>query len=101
MKIFSNLLLLFILLFSITGIANAGNETRSLRTESGKIIVLGDSFSKFNEATHQSTQIVQSYEWKENKNRYTANVYHYEINNTIYNITIVNNEIRKMEWFRK
>lgn len=93
-------LYLMLSLFSVS-MVYAANETRSLRTATGQIVSVGDRFSQVIEATNQTAHLIQSYEWKENKNRYTANVYHYEDGNSVYNITVVNNEVKKIEWFRK
>lgn len=99
-KIYAVLLTLNLSLIVPT-VVNAANETRSMRTQSGEIIVIGDRFSKLSQAMQHVPQPIQSYEFKENKNRYTASVYHYEINQIIYSITVVNNTITKIEWFRK
>ena len=79
----------------------AANESRSFRTPSGQIISLGDSYAKLSSHMKQTPTSTQHYEWKEGKNRFTAYSYTYEFHDLIYTFTVVNNEIRKIEWIRK
>lgn len=49
----------------------------------------------------QSPVSMNSYEVKENDLTVTASDYTYDIDNVLYTLTIINNQVRKIEWVRK
>lgn len=92
--------LLFI--FAIgTSYATAATETRTIRTENGQLVSLGDSYIQLVQNMQQSPISVRNYEWKEGRKQLTASDYVYLVGNTYYTVTIVDNVIKKIIWDRK
>ena len=92
--------LLFI--FAIgTSYATAATETRTIRTENGQLVSLGDSYIQLVQNMQQSPISVRNYEWKEGRKQLTASDYVYLVGNTYYTVTIVDNVIKKIVWDRK
>lgn len=79
----------------------AGTSATSVRTSSGQIVALGDSISEMMSRVNQSPVSMNSYETKEGDLTVTASDYTYEIENILYTFTIINNQVRKIQWDRK
>lgn len=73
-------------------------ETSSIRTPEGQTLSLGDSFTDMQTRLHLSPSSMVSREFKENKKDYLAMDYTYEVENMLYTITIVNDQVKKIEW---
>ena len=71
------------------------------RTTSGQLISVGDSFAEMNTRIAQSPISMQTYEKKEGKTTVTVSNYTYEIDQINYTFTVIDNQIRKIEWIRK
>ncbi|OTG83842.1 hypothetical protein [Acinetobacter sp. ANC 4648] len=95
---------ILILLLSLTcsSLLFAANQTNNLRTGNGQLVTIGDSYTELVTRMDQSPLSMNSYEWKENNNRTSiAMDYTYQIENTIYTVTVVNNRVQKIEWINK
>lgn len=92
--------LLFIFVIG-TSYAIAATETRTIRTENGQLVSLGDSYIQLVQNMQQSPISVRNYEWKEGRKQLTASDYVYLVGNTYYTVTIVDNVIKKIVWDRK
>lgn len=84
-----------------TSYATAATETRTIRTENGQLVSLGDSYIQLVQNMQQSPMSVRNYEWKEGRKQLTASDYVYLVGNTYYTVTIVDNVIKKIVWDRK
>ena len=84
-----------------TSYATAATETRTIRTENGQLVSLGDSYIQLVQNMQQSPISVRNYEWKEGRKQLTASDYVYLVGNTYYTVTIVDNVIKKIVWDRK
>jgi hypothetical protein len=92
--------LLFVFVIG-TSYATAATETRTIRTENGQLVSLGDSYIQLVQNMQQSPISVRNYEWKEGKKQLTASDYVYLVGNAYYTVTIVDNVIKKIVWDRK
>lgn len=92
--------LLFVFVIG-TSYATAATETRTIRTENGQLVSLGDSYIQLVQNMQQSPISVRNYEWKEGKKQLTASDYMYLVGNAYYTVTIVDNVIKKIVWDRK
>lgn len=97
---------LLFLVFSviISSSAFAGTSTTAVRTSSGQLVSVGDSLTEMSTRIGQSPISMNTYErkeGKEGKTTVTVSNYIYEIENVTYTFTVVNNQIRKIEWIRK
>jgi hypothetical protein len=84
-----------------TSYATAATETRTIRTENGQLVSLGDSYIQLVQNMQQPPMLVRNYEWKEGRKQLTASDYVYLVGNTYYTVTIVDNVIKKIVWDRK
>lgn len=84
-----------------TSYATAATETRTIRTENGQLVSLGDSYIQLVQNMQQPPMSVRNYEWKEGRKQLTASDYVYLVGNTYYTVTIVDNVIKKIVWDRK
>lgn len=94
-------ILALMLSLSLSSIAIAANQTTTLRTPTGQLVSVGDSYTELVTRMDQSPLSMNSYEWKQGKNRYMAMDYLYQIENTVYTVTVVNNQVKKIEWINK
>ena len=78
----------------------AASETTSIRTVTGQIVSIGDSFSDVVTRLNQSPKSMNSYEIKEDNVVKTVSDYVYEISGITYTLTIINNQVRKIVWSR-
>lgn len=85
----------------ISSFAIAGTSTSAVRTSTGQMVNVGDSVSEMMLRIAQSPVSMNSYEMKEGDLTVTASDYTYDIDNVIYTFTVVNNQVRKIEWVRK
>lgn len=85
----------------ISSFAIAGTSTSAVRTSTGQMINVGDSVSEMMLRIAQSPVSMNSYEMKEGDLTVTASDYTYDIDNVLYTFTVVNNQVRKIEWVRK
>ncbi|MFW1748918.1 hypothetical protein ACG9XW_22370 [Acinetobacter guillouiae] len=94
---------LLFLVFSliISSSAFAGISTTAVRTSSGQLVSVGDSLTEMSTRIGQSPISMNTYERKEGKTTVTVSNYIYEIENVTYTFTVVNNQIREIEWIRK
>ena len=79
----------------------AGTSTNAVRTNSGQIVAVGDSYismmNKFKEAPLSSS----SYEIEKNELKYTVTEYYYLLNNIYYTIIVEKNTITAISWDRQ
>ena len=94
------ILALFLSLF-ISSFAIAGTSTSAVRTSSGQMVNVGDTSSEMILRIAQSPVSMNSYEMKEGDLTVTASDYNYDIDNVLYTFTVINNQVRKIEWVRK
>ncbi len=87
-----------IIFLSAISFTHAANETSSIRTPAGQSITLGDSYTDMQNRMDLSPSSMITHELKEDKNRYLAMDYTYEVENMLYTITIVNDRVKKIEW---
>lgn len=92
--------LLFVFVIG-TSYATAATETRTIRTENGQLVSLGDSYIQLVQNMQQSPISVRNYEWKEGKKQLTASDHVYLVGNAYYTVTIIDNVIKKIVWDRK
>jgi len=78
----------------------AASETTSIRTVTGQIVSIGDSFSDVVTRLNQSPKSMNTYEIKEDNVVKTVSDYVYEISGITYTLTIINNQVRKIVWSR-
>ena len=82
--------------------AIAATEARSMRSPSGSIVELGDSNQTVLRAFERERPIsVNRYFLKEGRVYGSAIDYTYEINNSIYTITVLNNNVYRIVWERR
>lgn len=79
--------------------AQAANQTSSIRTSEGQFISLGDSFKEMQNRLNLSPNSMITREFKDGENVDLAIDYKYKIENMMYTITIVNDHVKKIEWF--
>ncbi|MBJ9985313.1 hypothetical protein IAE19_07625 [Acinetobacter sp. S40] len=79
----------------------AYNETRSMRSQNGSLVYIGDSYINLMQKMQQAPVSQRSYEWEENRKKLNAVDYIYLIDNTYYTVTVVNNTVKKIVWDRK
>lgn len=79
----------------------AGTTASSVRTDSGQVVSVGDSFTEMSSRINQSPVSMNSYETKEGETTVTVSDYTYDIDNIRYTFTIINNQVKKIEWTRK
>ena len=79
----------------------AGTAASSVRTDSGQIVSVGDSLAEMSSRINQSPVSMNSYETKEGETTVTVSDYTYDIDNIRYTFTIINNQVKKIEWTRK
>lgn len=96
-----NRILALVISLFISSFAIAGTSTSAVRTSSGQIVNVGDTVSEMMMRIAQSPVSMNSYEVKENDLTVTASDYTYDIDNVLYTLTIINNQVRKIEWVRK
>ncbi|OTG73990.1 hypothetical protein B9T26_07570 [Acinetobacter sp. ANC 4169] len=77
---------------------HAASETSSIRTHEGQTLSLGDSFSDMQNRLHLSPSSMITHEFQEGKKHYLAMDYTYEVENMLYTITIVNDQVKKIKW---
>jgi hypothetical protein len=79
----------------------AGTPTNAVRTNSGQIVAVGDTYismvNKFQEAPLSS----RSYEIEKNELKYTVTEYYYLLNNLYYTITVEKSTIKAISWDRQ
>lgn len=96
-----NRILALILSLFISSFAFAATSTSAVRTSSGQIVNVGDTASEMMMRIAQSPVSMNSYEVKEGDLTVTASDYTYDIDNVLYTLTVINNQVRKIEWVRK
>lgn len=96
-----NRILALILSLFISSFAFAATSTSAVRTSSGQIVNVGDTVSEMMMRIAQSPVSMNSYEVKEGDLTVTASDYTYDIDNVLYTLTVINNQVRKIEWVRK
>lgn len=96
-----NRILALVISLFISSFAIAGTSTSAVRTSSGQMVNVGDSVSEMMLRVGQSPVSMNSYEMKEGDLTVTASDYTYDIDNVLYTFTVINNQVRKIEWVRK
>jgi len=97
MKTFLTLALALI----ISNFAYAVVTTSTVRTSSGQLVSLGDTYAEMAARINQSPVSMRSYETKQAETTITVSDYTYEIENILYTFTVINNQIQKITWMRK
>lgn len=85
---------------SLSTLVFATTETSSFRTSSNQTIALGDSLTQLISRTGQSPSAMKSIPWQEGALTINAMQYQYNIGEKIYSVTVVHEQVRKIE-FRK
>lgn len=93
-------ILTLVLALTISSTLFAATETTSMRTSSGQLVSIGDSFSEMATRLGQSPKSMNSYEIKEDNLTKTVSDYIYEIAGVNYTFTVINNQVRKIVWSR-
>ncbi len=93
---------IFTLIFTLllSNAVFAGTATSSVRTDSGQIVSVGDSINEMMSRINQSPVSMNSYETKEGELTVTVSDYTYNIDNIRYTFSVINNQVRKIEWTR-
>lgn len=93
---------IFTLIFTLllSNVVFAGTAASSIRTDSGQIVSVGDSMNDMMSRINQSPVSMSSYETKEGELTVTVSDYTYNIDNIRYTFSVVNNQVRKIEWIR-
>lgn len=73
-------------------------ETYSFQTSSNQTISVGDSLSQLIERIGQSPDSMKSTPWQEGAKTINAAQYEYTIGENIYSITVVDHQVRKIEY---
>ena len=94
-------IIIFILSLTLSGVLYAASQSSSMRTQSGQIVSVGDSYTEMVSRLNQSPLSMNSYEYTEAGKTYTAINYSYPIENIVYTFTVINNRITKIEWFNQ
>ncbi|AXY57521.1 hypothetical protein CDG60_13710 [Acinetobacter chinensis] len=79
----------------------AATESSSVRTPTGQLVSVGDTLTEMEERMGQSPESMNTYELKEKDHSHIASAYVYEIDNSIYTLTVVNNQVKKIERINK
>ncbi len=91
-KIFCLITLLF-----VSHLSFAANEISSFRTSTGQQVIVGDSLNQLISKTAQSPSMMKSTTWLHTDQKLSAMIYDYEIDQTIYSVTVVQDQVRKIE----
>ena len=91
----SILILLVAGLFSFSTFAKI--ETSSFKTTSNQTVALGDSLAQLMSRTGQSPSAMRSTPWLDGSNTVYAMQYDYNIGDNVYTVTVVKEQIRKIE----
>lgn len=75
----------------------ASVETSSFRTVSNQTVALGDSLTQLMSRTGQSPTAMRTTPWQEGSTQVNAMQYDYSIGDNIYTVTVVKQQIRKIE----
>ncbi len=79
----------------ISGSVIAGTSTNTVRTISGQLISIGDSYADMSTQDCSRSPIsMHTYEKKEGKTTVTVSNYIYEIDQIYYTFTVIENHIR-------
>ena len=73
-------------------------QASSIKTASGTMIHVGDSFHELVTRMGQSPNAMSIYTFTENHKLYRAMRYVYDIDGKQYFLTVVENQIRQIEW---
>lgn len=90
-------LMIFVLTALISISAFAKIETSSFKTASNQTVMIGDSLAQLISRTGQSPSAMKSVPWQSNGNTIYAMQYDYQIGDNIYSVTVVQEQIRKIE----
>ena len=99
MKVIKLLILSLLITYMHTVVA--GIPTNAVRTDSGQIVSVGDSYISMINKFQKSPLSSRSYEIEENRLKYTVTEYYFLVDNSYYTITIMNNSIKSISWDRK
>lgn len=86
------------ILLLISNISFATTETSSFRTSAGQQVVIGDSLNQLISKTGQSPLAIKSTIWTHSDQKLNAMTYNYEIGQMIYSVTVVQEQVLKIEW---
>lgn len=92
---------LFFLLFFYGHIVTASTSTNSVRTNSGQIVAVGDTYISMINKFQEAPLSTRSYEVEKNSLKYTVTEFYYLVNNIYYTITVEKNTIKAISWDRK
>lgn len=85
---------------TFTNLVYAGNSTNSVRTSSGQVVSVGDSYAIMIDKFQQAPISTRSYEIIQNHEKYTVYEYIYRIDNSYYTILVKNSKIESISWDR-
>lgn len=91
----SLVILLVVSLISLNSFAKV--ETSSFKTKSRQTVAVGDSLVELMSRTGQSPTAMRSTPWQDGSNTVYAMQYDYNIGDNVYTVTVVKEQIRKIE----
>lgn len=86
---------------SLSTLVFAATETSSFRTVSNQTVALGDSLTQLISRTGQSPSSMKSIVWQDGANSINAMQYDYNIGDNVYSVTVVHEQVRKIEFRRE
>lgn len=86
---------------SLSTLVFAATETSSFRTVSNRTVALGDSLTQLISRTGQSPSSMKSIAWQDGANTINAMQYDYNIGDNVYSVTVVHEQVRKIEFRRE
>lgn len=89
---------MLMIIIACTNFAYAGNSVNSIRTSSGQLVSIGDSYAIMIDKLKQAPISTRSYEIVKNREKYTLYEYIYHIDNSYYTILVKNSHIESISW---
>lgn len=90
-------IILFICAFSLSSLSFA-TETSSFKTGTGQTLTIGDSLKDLVKRIAQSPDALRTVTLNREGKNLTAITYDYSIGQVLYTITVLNEQIIKIEW---
>ncbi|QIC71752.1 MULTISPECIES: hypothetical protein [Acinetobacter] len=92
---------IFFFLFFSAQVVTASTSTNAVRTNSGQIVAVGDTYISMINKFQDAPLSTRSYEVEKNSLRYTVTEFYYLVNNIYYTITVEKNTIKAISWDKK
>lgn len=95
-------IILFMLVLAFCSTTYAANDARSMRAPDGEVVSLGDPRQKVLSAFSRDRPIsINNYFLDEGRNYGRATDYIYQVDNSIYTITILGERVYRITWVRR